>query len=210
MNAQLGKKVNYKFSLHNSTNRNGEYLMDFTLENGLTCLNTKFQKRKGKLWTYIYPNNAKAQIDYILINKKLINSALNYEAYPFFEGVSSDYWIIMAKIHLSLCRNMVQTTTTAQYDWFLLKNRDISDKYTISLRNKFNALQISEILTPNDVYENFVNTHMEVAAECLPTKLRTKHRVPWETFAVKKKNVTMWKPHPYAMGETRLKIDNLG
>ena len=70
MNAQIGKNVNNKFILRGSTNRNGEHLTDFTLENGLTCLNTKFQKRKGKLWTYTYLNNTKAQIDYRLMNKK--------------------------------------------------------------------------------------------------------------------------------------------
>ena len=48
MNAQICKNVNHKFSLHNSSNRNGEHLTDFTLENRLTCLNTKFQKRQGK------------------------------------------------------------------------------------------------------------------------------------------------------------------
>ena len=63
MNAQIGKNVNHKCSLHNSSNRNGEHLTDFTLENRLTCINTKFQRRKGKLWTYFYTNNTKAQID---------------------------------------------------------------------------------------------------------------------------------------------------
>ena len=42
--------------------------MDFSRENGLTCLYTKFQKIKGKLWTITHPNNAKAQIDYIPLN----------------------------------------------------------------------------------------------------------------------------------------------
>ena len=55
MNVQTGKNV-HKFILHNSSNRNGEYLTDFSLENRLTCLNTKFPKRKGKLWTYTYAN----------------------------------------------------------------------------------------------------------------------------------------------------------
>ena len=105
MNAQIGKNLNNKFSLHNSSNRNGEYLTDFTLENRLTCMNTKFQKRKGKLWTYTYANNAKAQIDDILINKKWNNSILNCEAYSSFEGVSSDHQIVTAKIRLSLRRN---------------------------------------------------------------------------------------------------------
>ena len=49
MNAQIAKNVNLKFSMHNLSNRNGEDLIDFTLENRLKWLNTKFQKRKGKL-----------------------------------------------------------------------------------------------------------------------------------------------------------------
>ena len=56
------------------------------------------------------------------------------------------------------------------------------------LRNKFDALQeISETLTPNDEYKNFVNAHMYGVAEYIPTKLRAKHRVAWEILAVKKK-----------------------
>ena len=60
MNDQIGKNVNYEFSLHKSSNRNGEHLRGFTLENRLTCLNTKFLKRKGKLWTKAYTNKTKA------------------------------------------------------------------------------------------------------------------------------------------------------
>ena len=49
MNAQIGKNGNYKYSLHNSSNRNGQHLTDFTTENRLTCLNTNFQKKGGKI-----------------------------------------------------------------------------------------------------------------------------------------------------------------
>ena len=63
MNAQIVKNVNHKFSIHNSSNRNGQHLTDFMLENRLTCLNTNFQKRKRKLWTYTDTNNTKTQID---------------------------------------------------------------------------------------------------------------------------------------------------
>ena len=91
MNAQIGKNVNHKFSLHNSSNRNGEHLTDFTLENRLTCLNIKFHERKGKLWTYTNTNITKAHVDYVFINKKWNNSTLNCEAYSSFHGVSSDH-----------------------------------------------------------------------------------------------------------------------
>ena len=69
-----------------------------------------------------------------------------------------------------------------------MNNRDIRDKYVLELRNRFETLQEkTEKSTPNDEYENFVNAHLEAAAKCIPTKLKTKYRVPWETLAVRKK-----------------------
>ena len=86
----------------------------------------------------------------------------------------------MAKISLSLQRYMAQTTTTIHYNWSLLNNREIKDEYTLTQRKKFDALlEISETSTPNDKYENFVNAHLEAAAECIPTKQRARPRVPW-------------------------------
>ena len=43
MNASIGKGENDKFCLHNSPNRNGEYLAVFS-QNWFAYLNTKFQK----------------------------------------------------------------------------------------------------------------------------------------------------------------------
>ena len=54
LNAQIGKNGNSKYSLHNTSNRNGQHLTDFMIENRLTCLNTNYQKRERKLWTYTY------------------------------------------------------------------------------------------------------------------------------------------------------------
>ena len=70
MNAHIGKNGNNKYSLHNTSNRNGQHLTDFMIENRLACLNKNYQKREGKQWTYTYANNTKAQIDYVLKNKK--------------------------------------------------------------------------------------------------------------------------------------------
>ena len=73
-------------------------------------------------------------------------------------------------------------------DWALLNNRDIRDRYVWELRNRFETLQEKmKKITPNDEYENFVNAHVEAAAKCIPTKLKTKYRVPWETLVVREK-----------------------
>ena len=97
MNAQIGKNGNNKYSLDNTSNRNGQHLTDFMIENRLACLNTNYQKREGKLLIYTYANNSKAQIDYVLINKKWKNSAMNCEVYSSFKSVSSDHRIVMVK-----------------------------------------------------------------------------------------------------------------
>ena len=81
-----------------------------------------------------------------------------------------------------------RTTTNVHYDWSRLNNRDIRDKYTLTLRNKFDALQEkSKTHTPSDEYENFINAPLEAAAECIPTKQRAKLRVPWETLVVRRR-----------------------
>ena len=185
MNAQIGKNGNNKYSLHNTSNRNGQHVTDFMMENRLN-----YRKREGKLWTYTYANNTKAQIDYVLINKKWKNSAMNCEAYSSFEGVSTDHRIVTAKIRLSLRKNAKRTATTKHYDWALLNNRDIRDKYVLELRNRFETLQEkTEKSTPNDEYENFVNAHLEAAAKCIPTKLKTKYS-PMGNFSGERKTCT--------------------
>ena len=114
---------------------------------------------------------------------------MNCEAYSSFQGVSSDHRIISAILQLSLRKNTAQTSTTVHYDWSLFNNRNIRDEYALALRNKFDALQKSETHIPNDEYKNFVNAHLETAAECIPTNQRAEPRVPWETLAVRKKRV---------------------
>ena len=77
---------------------------------------------------------------------------------------------------------------TRRYDWALLNNRDIRDKYALEFRNRFETLhEKKKKVTPNDEYENFVEAHLEAASKCIPTKPRTKYRVPWETSEVREK-----------------------
>ena len=79
LNAQIGQSAHHKFTY--TSNRNGEDLEHFLIENGLLCINTRFQKRREKLWTDTYPNGDRAQLHYIMINKKWINSVQNCKAY---------------------------------------------------------------------------------------------------------------------------------
>ena len=57
------------------------------------------------------------------------------------------------------------------------------------MRNRFETLQEkTEKGTPNDEHENFINTYLEVEVKCIPTKPRTKYKVPWKMLAVREKH----------------------
>ena len=46
---------------------------------------------------------------------------------------------------------LTRTVTTKHYDWALLNNRDIREKFVLELRNRFETLQEkTEKGTPND------------------------------------------------------------
>ena len=135
------------------------------------------KKRRG-LRTYVHPNNTKVQLDYIFINKKLINSIVNCKVYSSFEGVSFGHRIVWANIRLCLNKNKKQAVKTTRYELSSLINWDISNEYSVTVRSKFDSLlETSEIYILNDKSENFVITHMEATAECIPTKPKTKWRI---------------------------------
>ena len=60
-------------------------------------------------------------------------------------------------------RNKKQAVKMRRYDFFSLPNRDIINKYTATVRNKFDLLHdIYETNTVNEEYENFITANIEV------------------------------------------------
>lgn len=58
---------------YKETNENGERLVEFALANNLKIVNTFFQKRSERKWTWIAPiRRTKNEIDHFLINNKEI------------------------------------------------------------------------------------------------------------------------------------------
>ena len=70
-NAHLGAE-DAPHTFHEETNTNGSLLLEHAEECALRITNTTFEKKKGKLWTYLSDMNCKkSQVDYILVNKKM-------------------------------------------------------------------------------------------------------------------------------------------
>ena len=111
---------------------------------------------------------------------------MNCEACFSFEGVSSDYRIVMAKIRLSLRKNATRTATTKHYDWTLLNNRDIRDKYVLETDSSHYKRRQKKVPQMTNMRISF-NARLEAAAKCIPTKPKTKYRFPRETLEVREK-----------------------
>ena len=59
--------------------------------------------------------------------------------------------------------------------------------------------------TPNDEYENFVNAHLEAAAKCISTKLKTKYRAVREKRALVKTASKNYRKKPKNTNALKLK-----
>ena len=149
----------------------------------MLCINTRFQKRKGKLWTHIYPNGDRAQLDYMIINKKWINSVQNCEAYHSLEGISPDHRIVSLKIKFSLRPNKKKSNTKIAYNWeHLISNVDLRNQFSTSLRNRYNILQLEDTNeSAYNAYQNFIKAHNETAEMLIPQTEKVKRKVPRKT-----------------------------
>ena len=174
-NAHLGKNE-AKYTYHNNTNSNGQFLLDLACECNLLITNTTFQKRSGKLWTYFSDmTTTKTQIDYILINKKWKNSLKNVEAYNTFSSIDSDHRILSARLRLSL-RTSKAPTRDKQYDWNSLRsNTDLQEQYTITVRNRYDQLYAPDA-TDTENYQHFIDANNKAAKELIPIKKNKKRK----------------------------------
>ncbi len=138
-NARLGKE-DARHTMHLSTNRNGNYLVDLIMEKDLIVTNTYFKKHDGKLWTFLGPGGYKAQIDYIITRRKWRNPVLNCEAYSTFTNVGSDHRVVSARIRLSLKANCKSPPKRVIYKWNeFSRDKDLQES-SIEVRNRFSAL----------------------------------------------------------------------
>ena len=101
MNARMGPE-DVQYTYNTITINNGNRLKEIMEEYQLLAANSQFQKKTGKLWTWISPHKTKHQIDYNIVRKKWRKSVRNCEAYNTFISLGSDHRIVVAKVILSL------------------------------------------------------------------------------------------------------------
>ncbi|XP_071480459.1 uncharacterized protein [Diadema antillarum] len=166
LNARLGPD-DVLFTCNDQTNDNGRRLLDVMEEYQLLATNTLFQKRKGKLWTWMSPNKTTHQLDYILTRKKWRKSIVNSEAYGSFSSLGSDHRVVTATIRLSLRAPKKQKVKRVKYAWEdLTTDRQLQEQYAVEIRNRFHVLQ-EENESATETYQRFINANQQAAETCL-------------------------------------------
>ena len=166
------------YSFHEHTNHNGQLLLELVQECNLEITNTRFQKKRGKLWTYLSDTSGtKSQIDFILINRKWRNSIRNVEAYNSFSSIGSDHRVLSARVNLSL-RKSAAPKRKDSYEWSALKSdRDLQQLYTVEVKNRYNELQEgTESIT--ELYQHLITANSEAAEKHMPKKKRKAKKNP--------------------------------
>ena len=170
-NAHIGSE-DAQHTFHSKTNHNGQLLLDLTQEANLLITNTTFQKKAGKLWTYVSDMaGTKSQVDYILVNRKWRNSVKNVEAYNSFSSMGSDHRIVCARVKLSL--RVAKTPPRSSFEWSALRCTELQKVYTEEVRNRYAEL-CDPSNTPTERYDNLIAANNHAAEKLLPKKKRNR------------------------------------
>ena len=161
-------------------NDNGERLTEFCAMNNLIIGGTLFQHRDIHKLTWNSPNGRdKNQIDHLLINGKWRSSLLDVKVKRGAD-VGSDHHLVTACIKLKLKKSSNTTNTHKRFDVDQLKDNKIRSAFTVSLKNRFHALQnFSEEETcweVNKMWEQVVDIYTKSSKENLGHLKRIKKK----------------------------------
>lgn len=156
MNAKIGKEDRYiptigKHSLHETTNENGQRLINFAEGNDLVIKSTMFPHKNIHKITWISPNNRiKNQIDHILINRRRQSSIEDVRTYRGADA-DSDHLLVMGKLKIKIASTKTTNEKKTHFNIDKLKETEELIKYHNDLDKSIEEKKLQE---PNPTIEN--------------------------------------------------------
>ena len=156
MNAKVGdNNEHYERVMGNhgsgQRNDNGERLCALSDMNSLVITGTLFPHKEIHKATWVSPNGkTRNQIDHILINRKFRNSVKDTRVFRSAD-IGSDHYLVCMKVKLSL-RNQPKDKgkTRIKYDIEKLREEGIAKMFSITLKNRYQALEKEELEYPSE------------------------------------------------------------
>jgi exonuclease III len=135
-----------RHAFHETTNENGQKLVDFCEAADIRPAQHRFPHPKSRVWTWQHPTSRnkntdnRAQLDHILVNGKWLNSIKNIRAYDTVE-INSDHRIVSIKIKISLRKTEKSNLKRCKFNWDKLQHNDIQSQFNIAVKNRYESLR---------------------------------------------------------------------
>ena len=185
LNAMVGNLVNglervMGRHVTDTVNNNGERLRELCDFNEMVITGTIFPHKEIHKQTWVSPDGwTNNQLDRILVNRKLRASVIDTRVTKSAD-VASGHYLVRSIVRLKLKRAPVTKSTRKKFDTQRLQNSDICRRFSIQLKNRFQALEVEE---PTNEEEEIVERKSEVmekayvktAEEVLGYKRQKKH-----------------------------------
>ena len=163
-NAKVGKRVEQETSIGNhgigTRNERGQRLIEFAEARSLSIMNTFFEKRLDRKWTWKSPSGVKNEIDFILSNRRDIVkdvSVINKV------NVGTDHRMVRSKIKLGLKIERKKLIRKPLPNLENLKNK--ATEFSLNIQNRYSVLSDEENLDIDHINDQFTNIIKEAALE---------------------------------------------
>ena len=148
---------------YDTTNDNGERLVNICQEHKLRPAQSRFPQPRKRLWTWMHPGGTTNQLDHILINSKWANSIRDCRAYNSVE-LDSDHRILSIRLITSIRTSKGKPCKRPKFDWRKLQEPDTKHHFQIELSNRFEGLKFDDTATPiTERYNQLEKAVAEVA-----------------------------------------------
>ena len=128
-------------------------------------------------WSRQHPNGNKAQLDYVILTRKWINSLQNRPCYNTVE-IDSDHHILTVTGKFSF-RATKNTSNISMYiNKSITSNDLVRNKLHPELSNPFENLQVNEDDTAQTAYNKLQQALIKTASNSLPKKEKNTNK-PW-------------------------------
>lgn len=186
LNAQVGKELMFrptigKESLHDTSNDNGNKLINFAISRELVISSTYFPRKNIHKHTWSAPDGrTKTQIDHVIIDKRHQSSITNVRTYKGADR-DSDHYLVVAKFSLELStkwnrhQKIIKNT---KLDRDKIKNyaeiKTFKRKVTMKLV-KYNKIQSEAGETPTPTWEKIKDSLTKAGGSLRAGKTKKKH-----------------------------------
>ena len=173
MNAKLEKEKVFsqvigRYTLHNTSNENGEMVANYAIINDMFLISTNFQHKKIHMVTWTsYDHKTINQIDHVMVSKekvRLIHDVRSKRGY----NCDSDHSLVQIKIKKNLIT--VNNIQTEKYKWDrqLLNQKVKINKYQEEIQSK--SQETEEEIDINQNWQNLKQVILEAAREFKSSK----------------------------------------